>query len=79
MTDQNIEIWKAGYDLHEKYGEGPKTDAEWMALAEDCKALYNRYAGALFAVSMGMMVMDYYEAKQSIAQQEAYEQTKIRM
>ena len=59
MTDQETEIWKAGFDLHTKYGAGPKTDAEWMALIEDCRRTFNRF-GNDFAFYMMVMLLEYY-------------------
>ena len=60
MTDQETEIWKAGYDLHNKYEACPKTDAEWNALVEECRDLYKRFGGTDFAFHMALMLVDYY-------------------
>ena len=60
MTDQETEIWKAGFDLHTKYGAGPKTDAEWNSLVEDCRDLYNRFGWTDFAFHMALMMVEYY-------------------
>ena len=65
MTDQDMEIWKAGYDLHNKYGEGPNTDEGWTDLANDCRDLYERFGKSEFAFHMGMMILDYYGDKYS--------------
>ena len=60
MTDQDREIWKAGYDLHNKYGDGPKTDADWIRMTNDCKDMYNRFGKCDFAFRMALMLIEYY-------------------
>lgn len=60
MTDQDMEIWKAGFDIHQRHGDGPKTEMDWIALAEDCRDLNNRFGGSTFAFNMAMMMLDYY-------------------
>ena len=60
MTDQDRAIWKAGYDLHVKYGDGPKTEADWMRMTEDCRDLYNRFGRGEFAFRMALMMLEYY-------------------
>ena len=61
MTDQNMEIWKAGYDIHERYGEGPKDETEWNRLIEDCRDLYHRFGGTDFAFHMALMLVEHYQ------------------
>ena len=61
MTDQDRAIWKAGYDVHVKYGEdGPATDEQWNSLAEDCRDIYTRFGNTDFAFRMGLMMLEYY-------------------
>ena len=60
MTDQDREIWKAGFDLHTKYETGPKTPEEWQRLVEDCRDLYRRFGETDFAFRMALMLVDYY-------------------
>ena len=62
MTDQNMEIWKAGYDIHERYGDGPKDEAGWIRLTEDCRDLYNRFGKADFAYHMALMLVEHFQA-----------------
>ncbi len=78
MTDQDMEIWKAGYDLHEKYGEGPKTDADWKRLTDDCKDLFNRFGGSSFAFAMALFLLDFYDARRDYRQDmDAWDQIKM--
>ena len=77
MTDQDMEIWKAGYDIHDRHGEGPKTEAEWNALVEDCRGLYNRFGGTDFAFRMALMLVEYYNDKHKHGRQ--FVQEAIRM
>ena len=77
MTDQDREIWKAGYDIHDKHGDGPVTDADWNTLVEDCRALYNRFGGCGFAFHMAAMLVDYYSDKVRNEHAPRAEQTRM--
>ena len=57
MTQQDMDIWKAGYDLHEKYQWRQMTLADWSTLGDDCRDLYERYKTPL-AMNMAMMLLD---------------------
>lgn len=57
MTQQDMEIWKAGYDLQEKYQWRQMTALDWQMLANDCRDLYEKYRTPL-GLHMSMMVLD---------------------
>ena len=79
MSDQDNEIWKAGFDLHNKYGDGPKTDADWIHLADDCNDLYRRFDMSDFSFRMAMMIMGYYNEKRREKTPTDPEQIAMRM
>ena len=57
MTDQDMEIWKRGYDIHEKYHGRKMTISDWTELSDDCRNLYNDYKTP-FAMHMATMMLD---------------------
>lgn len=62
MTDQENEVWKRAYDIHEKYHDGPKTDDEWISLARDCQKMCTEFPG-MFSAGMCVMLIDYFETQ----------------
>ena len=57
MTQQDREIWKAGYDLHEKYQWRQMTLADWQDLGNECRDLYEKFKTP-FGMHMAMMILD---------------------
>lgn len=57
MTQEDREVWKAGYDLHEKYQHRQMTVADWQEMGNDCRDLYERFKTP-FGMHMSMMIMD---------------------
>lgn len=57
MTDQDNEIWKSGYDIHQKYQWRQMTITDWEDLGNDCRDLYEKYKTP-FAMHMATMLLD---------------------
>ena len=57
MTQQDREIWKAGYDLHEKYQWRQMTLSDWQDLGNECRDLYEKFKTP-FGMHMAMMILD---------------------
>ena len=57
MTDQDNEIWKAGYDIKAKYQTREMTLTDWTELGNECRDLYEAYK-TVFAMHMATMLLD---------------------
>ena len=57
MTQQDREVWKAGYDLHEKYQNREMTLGDWEELGNECRDLYEKYKTP-FGMHMSLMILD---------------------
>lgn len=57
MTQQDREIWKAGYDLHEKYQHRQLTLEDWSELGDECRDLYEKFKTP-FAMHMATMMLN---------------------
>ena len=57
MSDQDNEIWKAGYDIKAKYQDREMTLTDWTDLGNECRDLYEAYK-TTFAMHMATMLLD---------------------
>ena len=61
LTDDERDMWKDLYTLHEKYHDRQWTDADWTELTRDVAELYKRREKAPLVLHMGDALIRYFE------------------
>jgi len=58
LSKEETQIWREGYDLHEKYRDQLETPEKWMEFASEVSAMVHRHGMTVVASRMGCFLMD---------------------
>ena len=62
LTDEEREIWKDLYTLHERYHDRTWEPDDWVELAGDLGRMCDGHGNHALAIQMGIGLLDYFDA-----------------
>lgn len=82
LTEEEREIWKDAYRIHERYHDMIGTDSDWLLVIREASPLIDKHSGAArrLAYELIMAVVNYMGEEQRIRLKKAREQPEqVRM
>ena len=58
LAKDETEIWRDGYDLHDKYRDQLETPEKWMEFSDAVRDMVNAHVNSTVAIYMGMFLLD---------------------